>query len=84
MTTTRLLFRVHYLSPSAVKYFYQSNSIQSRCFLRTCLPLMNKGTMKTNSDEEQSHMRLEAKTIVNRNRTYKERSRERIMNYNHI
>ena len=84
MKTTRLLFRVHYLSSSGAKYFYQSNSVQSRCFLHTCLPLMNKDTMKNNSNEEQPHMRFAAKAIVNRNRTYKEQRRERFMNHSHI
>ena len=58
MTNTKLLFRIHYLTSPTTKYFSQLNSIQPRCLIHTCLPLMNK-----DSTEEQLHMRIEDKRM---------------------
>ncbi|CAF3303288.1 unnamed protein product [Rotaria sp. Silwood2] len=64
MKSIRLLFHIHYLSSPTTKYFYQLNSIQSRCLLHTCLPLMNKDMAKMDSIEEHPHMRIVARAII--------------------
>jgi hypothetical protein len=63
MQNTKLLFHGHYLTLPTVKYLSRLNSIQPRCLLHTCLPLMNKDVMKIDSTEEQSHMRMEYKRM---------------------
>ncbi|CAF0848702.1 unnamed protein product [Rotaria sordida] len=64
MKSTRLLFRIHYLSSPTTKYFYQLNSIQSRCLLHTSLPLMSKDMTKMNLIEEHPHVKTMSKAII--------------------
>lgn len=72
MKSTKLLFNIRYLTSPATKYFFEWNSVQSRCLLHTCLPLMNKDMAKIDSTEEQPHMRIEAKAIMEHKRMYNE------------
>ncbi|CAF1583479.1 unnamed protein product [Rotaria sp. Silwood1] len=64
MKNTKLLFNIHYLSSPTIKYFYQLNSIQSKCLLHTSIPLMNKDMAKIDSIEEHPHMRAVTKAII--------------------
>ncbi|CAF1128162.1 unnamed protein product [Adineta steineri] len=61
MKNTQFLFQIHYLISPTMKYISQLNSMQSRCLLHTCLPLMNKRTTKIDSNEEQLHMKIDNK-----------------------
>jgi hypothetical protein len=60
MNSSKVLFRIRYLVSPTTKY-----SVQSRCLLHTCLPLMNKDMIKMDRVEEQSHMRIEQKRMYN-------------------
>lgn len=44
----------------------------SRRFLHTCLPLMNKDLMTIGGNDEQPHMRVEAKSVRKEKRMYRE------------
>jgi hypothetical protein len=72
MQSTKLLVHIRYLALPTTKYFFQWNSIQSRCLLHTCLPLMNKDVAMIDRAEEQPHMRIEAEGIIEHKRTYNE------------
>ncbi|CAF3387933.1 unnamed protein product [Rotaria socialis] len=61
MKTTRLLLNLHNLySPPKTTYLYQVNSIQSRCFLHTSTPLMDKNMACV---EEHPHTRAVVQAI---------------------
>jgi hypothetical protein len=73
MKITKLLFRIHYLASPTTKYFFHLNTIQQKCLLHTCVPLMNyKDSAQTDRSEEQVHMRVEAKAASEHKRMYKE------------
>ncbi len=73
MNSSKLFYHIRYLVSPTTKYSLQWNSIQSRCLLHTCLPLMNKDMVKIDRVEEQPHMRIEAKAIIEQKRMYKEK-----------
>ena len=72
MINTKLLFHIRYLPSPTTKYLLQVNSIQPRCLLHTCSPLLNKNVVKNDLVEEQPHMRTQAKAIAAHKRMYKE------------
>ncbi len=72
MINTKLLSHIHYLTSPTTKYLLQVNSIQPRCLLHTCSPLLNKNVVKNDLAEEQPHMRIEAKATAEHKRMYKE------------
>jgi hypothetical protein len=72
MINTKLLSHIHSLALPTTKYFFQLNAIQPRCLLHTSLPLLNKDVAKIDWAEEQPHMRIEAKAMIEHKRMYKE------------
>jgi hypothetical protein len=72
MQSSKLLFNSRLLILSRNKYLVQWNSIQSPCFFHTCLPMMNKDMVEIDRAQEQPHMRIEAKAIIEQKRRYNE------------
>lgn len=66
MKSVKVLFYIRHLSWSSTQQFFHINSFQQRCFLHTCLPLMNqeKSSDKSDGSQEQPHMRIEAKAAA--------------------
>jgi len=68
MKTMKLLF---YLSAPSTKHLVRMDSLQQRCLLHTCLPLMNKEKSANGGEGlEQPHMRIEARAAAAEIRIY--------------